>query len=240
MDNPYINYASIEERLSILGYDSKDEQYILVIPQHVYYNANANPNIIAEQLRLILPGSIYAIYHNTITILLSSDKEEGISEYEYSRLSEFLKANHLVTGMSNAFTNLKESKTYYQQAMKAIELGLKLKSESSVCCYSDYYIYHMLEICSKEEDINLFIHPGIVKLYRYDQENNTDFLSTLCEYLKSPGQTSDISKRLHIHKNTLIYRMNRIYTIIGCKIENGDEMLSLGLSIKILEYLKMI
>ena len=95
-------------------------------------------------------------------------------------------------------------------------------------------------MCSKEEDIRLFIHPGVMKLLHYDRDNNTDFLNTLCEYLKTPGQTSNISKRLHIHKNTLIYRMNRIQSIMDCKIENGDEMLSLGLSIKIMKYLNII
>lgn len=240
LDNPDTNYASIEERLSILGYDLKDEQYILVIPPQVYHNANANPNIIAEQIRLILTGSIYAIYHNTITILLSCDKDKGISEYDFARLSEYLKANKLVIGMSSSFTNLKESKKYFNQALKAVELGLRIGPNSTIYRYSDYYIYHLLEICSKEEDIRSFIHPGVMKLFNYDKENNTDFLKTLNEYLKTPGQTSVISKRLYIHKNTLIYRMNRIQSIIGCNIEIGDELLSLELSLRIMEYLKMI
>ena len=62
LDNPDINYNSIKERLSVLGYNLKDEQYILVIPSQSYHNAKANPNVIAEQLKLILHGSIYAIY----------------------------------------------------------------------------------------------------------------------------------------------------------------------------------
>lgn len=240
LDNPYTDYTSIEERLTLLGYNLKDAQYILTIPPQVYHDANINPNIIAEQIRLILTGSIYAIYHNTITILLSCDKDKGISEYDFARLSEYLKANKLVIGMSSSFTNLKESKKYFNQALKAVELGLRIGPNSTIYRYSDYYIYHLLEICSKEEDIRSFIHPGVMKLFNYDKENNTDFLKTLNEYLKTPGQTSVISKRLHIHKNTLIYRMNRIQSIIGCNIEIGDELLSLELSLRIMEYLKMI
>ena len=95
-------------------------------------------------------------------------------------------------------------------------------------------------MCEKEENIRFFVHPGMMKLLEYDQNHGTDFLNTLHEYLESPGQPTQIAKRLHVHKNTLLYRMDKIRNIMDCKIEAGDEFMSFGLSYKILKYLKMI
>lgn len=240
IDNPNINYASVKERISVLGYDLKDDQYMLVIPSHSYHNANIRLDIIVEQLHKILHNSIYVIYQNTIAILISRSRKDGISEYELNRLVEFLKANNLTAGMSNFFTDLKHTKKFYHQALKSVELGLKLGIQSVIHRYSDYYIYHLFEMCEKKEDIHFFIHPGIIKLLQYDKKHGTDFVNTLREYLETPGQPAQTAKRLHIHKNTLLYRMDKIRSIMNCKIDSGDEYMSFGLSIKIMKYLNMI
>ena len=46
----------------------------------------------------------------------------------------------------------------------------------------------MLELYEKEDsEIRFLIHPGLMKLYFYDQEKNTDFMVTLREYLTHPA-----------------------------------------------------
>ncbi len=240
LDNPDINYASVKDRLSVLGHDLKEEQYLLVIPARSYRNTSTKLDIIVDQLHQILPSSIYAIYENTIVILISRSRKDGIKTQEYGRLISFLETNHLTAGISNFFYDLKSSKRFYQQAVKAVELGQKLGIELPIHHYSDYYLYHIFEMCESQENIHFFIHPSMLKLLEYDQSHGTDFLRTLHEYLESPGQPTQVAKRLHVHKNTLLYRMDKIRSIMDCKIEEGDEFLAFGLSYKIMRYLKMV
>lgn len=240
LDNPEINYAAVTERLSVLGYDLKDDQYMLVIPSRSYRNATSKLDVIVEQLHQILPGSIYAVYENTIAMLISRSRKEGIKDYENQQLLNFLTSNNLTAGMSNFFGDLKDAKRFYNQAIKSTELGQKLSMKGPIHYYSDYYLYHIFEMCESQEQIRFFIHPGMLKLLQYDQAHGTDFLNTLHEFLESPGQPTPIAKRLHVHKNTLLYRMDKIRTIMDCPIEAGDEFMSFGLSYKIMKYLKMI
>ncbi|SCP98489.1 PucR family transcriptional regulator [Anaerobium acetethylicum] len=240
LDNPEINYAAVKERLSVLDYDLKEEQYILVIPARSYRNSKVRLDVIVDQLHQILPSSIFAVYENTIAILISRSRKDGIKEQEYKRLIDFLKTNNLTSGMSNFFYDLKDARRFYQQALKSVELGQKLGVKSPIHYYSDNYLYHIFEMCESQENIHFFIHPGMLKLLEYDQNHGTDFLLTLHEYLESPGQPTQISKRLHIHKNTLLYRMDKIRGIMDCRIESGDEFLSFGLSYKIMKYLKLL
>jgi len=240
LDNPDVNYASVKERLAILNYDLKEELYMFVIPAYSYRNASTKLDIIVDQLHQLLSSSIYAIYENTITILISRSRTDGIKEQEYNRLVSFLSANNLTAGISNFFYNLKDARRFYLQALKSVELGLKLGVQAPIHRYCDNYLYHIFEMCEKQENILFFIHPGMMKLLEYDQQHGTDFLKTLHEYLESPGQPAQITTLLHIHKNTLLYRMDKIRIIMDCKIETGDEFMSFGLSYKIMKYLKMI
>lgn len=237
LDNPETNYSSVIERLSILNYDLKEKQYIIVIPSRSYCNTNTRLDVIVEQLHKLLPNSIYVIYENTIVVLISRYQKDGISEYEYDRLLNFLESNHLTAGLSNEFYHLKDARSYYKQAQKAVELGQKLHPQHAIHQYSENYLYHIFEMCEPLENLNHFIHPGLLRLREYDVKHNTDLIETLTEYLHSPGQPGLVSKRLHIHKNTLLYRMEKIREITDCPIENGDDYLKFGLSLEIMKYL---
>ena len=59
-------------------------------------------------------------------------------------------------------------------------------------------------------------------------------------FLQTPGNPGKTAENLHIHKNTLLYRMNKIKSLTGCSLEDGDEIMSLGLSYKLMRYLKML
>ncbi|MDF2872554.1 MAG: hypothetical protein K0R05_4129 [Anaerocolumna sp.] len=240
LDNPKNNYSTVKERLQTIGYDLKGDQYILVIPSRSYLDTSTKLNIIVEELHYILPNSIYVIYENSIIFLISRNRKEGITELESDRLMQFLNINKLTAGMSNFFEDLRDARRFYKQALKAVDLSKKMNRSAPIHYYSEYYLYHIFEMCEQEEEIRFFIHPGMMKLMQYDSTHGTDFLSTLHEFLESPGQPAQISKRLHIHKNTLLYRMDKIRSIMDCKIETGDEFMSFGLSYKIMKYLDMV
>lgn len=241
LKNPNINMTNLRERLSSLGHTLKEELYILLIPPSSYHISKVRLEVILEQMHYLLHSSIYVIYEGAIVFLISRDKYAGLSEYELGRLEEFLNANRLKAGMSNFFTDLGDAPRFYSQALQAVELGTELEHDNPICYFRDYYIYQMLKSCEKNDpEIKYFIHPGLTQLYEYDKEKSTDFMYTLKEYLDQPGQPSKVSSLLHIHKNTLLYRMDKIKKITGCAFDRGDDFLSFALSFKIMEYLKLI
>lgn len=211
LKNPTSNVTNIKKRLKTLGFNLKDNLYIMVIPANSYKNSKARLEVILQNIKYILVGSLYVIYEDSIVFLIPKDKYQEFTEYELERLNDFLKSNQLKSGISNFFENLEEAPRFYKQALEAIYFGTNLGDSSSIYYYRDYYIYEMFHALEKEgKEIRYLIHPGIFKLYLYDQENNTNFVATLQEYLVSPGQPSLVAKKLFIHKNTLLYRMSKI------------------------------
>ena len=240
LDNPEINYPSVRDRLHTLGFDLKEDLYIMTIAASSYRETNAKLEVIVRELNSILVGSLYAIYENTLVMLFSRPRESGLSSYELNALENYLKNNTLTAGMSNFFTDLKTARRFYLQAKKSAEIGLRLREPGPIHYYSDAYFYHIIEICEKEEDLQYFIHPAMMKLLYHDEERHSELLKTMYCFLQTPGNPARIAEALHIHKNTLLYRMNKIKSLTGCTLEDGDEIMSLGLSYKLLRYLKMI
>ena len=241
LKNPEENIAQISERLISLGYDLQEYLYILAIPSTSYHLSNTRLDVITNHLRTILTGSIYAVYEDSIVFLISKKRYSGLSEYELKRLTDFLSANQLKAGFSNFFEFLKDAPRFYKQALTAVSLAVKLNDPSPLCYYSDYYMYEMLELYEKSDtEIRFLIHPGLMQLYYYDKEKNTDLLHTLREYLEFPGQPSFVATKLHIHKNTLLYRLGKIKEITGCHFECGRDYMNFNFSFNIMEYLKMI
>lgn len=241
LKNPMQNVSDMKERLKALGYNLKETFYIVAIPPVSHSFSDLKLEVILEYVKQIFSNSIYVIYEDTIVFLISRAMNQNLSQYEISQLSEYLTVNHLKAGISNFFQNLEDAHRFYQQAIHSVHLGLKLKDPAPIYYYSDYYLYQMLEIYEKEDsEIRFLIHPGLMKLYLYDQEKHTDFMITLREYLVQPGQPAKIAENLHIHKNTLLYRMGKIKEITGCTFIEGEDFMTFNLSIRIMKYLGMI
>ena len=241
LKNPSSNANLVKKRLENLGFKLKNDLYLLVIPASSYHRSHLKLDMILQGIRNILVGSIYVIFEDSIVFLIAKEQYQDFTEYEQERLNDFLTANQLKAGISNFFRSLNEAPRFYRQALQAVHLGIHMNDPSPVCYYRDYYVYEMLQVFEKsDKEIRYLIHPGLMQLYIYDQEKETDFINTLREYLICPGQPSVIAKNLHIHKNTLLYRMGKIKEITGCDFITGEDFMKFNLSFKIMTYLHML
>lgn len=235
------NAKDARKRIKMLGRVFHDSFYVLAIPPSSHSMSELKLEIISEQLRDIFVGSIYVIYEDTIVFLISKPLKEGLSDYELASLEKYLSVNRLKAGISNFFQKLEDTSRFYRQAVDSVHLGLKMQDEASIYFYRDYYLYQMLEHFEKEDaQIRFLIHPGLMKLHLYDREHGSDFINTLIAYLASPGRPSEVAQNLHIHKNTLLYRMGKIKEITGCEFVQGEDFMNFNLSIRIMKYLRMI
>lgn len=235
------NARDARNRMKALGRSFYDTFYILAIPPSDQGMTELKFELILEKLRDIFVGSIYVIYEDTIVFLISKPLDEGLSEYELVSLRDYLSANNLKAGISNFFLKLENTTRAYRQAVDSVHLGRKLQDDAPIYFYSDYYLYQIVEHYEKQDpELRFLIHPGLMKLYLYDREHGTDFIDTLIAYLASPGHPTEVAGKLHVHKNTLLYRMGKIKEITRCEFVQGEDFMNFNLSIRIMKYLHMI
>ena len=77
----------------------------------------------------------------------------------------------------------------------------------------------------------------IVALTAYDARQQTSLVETLAAYFAHHGNLSRTAEALFLHRNTLLYRMERIAAIIGHDLDDPEVRLMLQVAFKVQQLL---
>lgn len=76
------------------------------------------------------------------------------------------------------------------------------------------------------------------KLIEHDQHHQSEYIHTLKVFLEHNRSWEETSKVLHIHKQTLVYRVQKIHKITGRSLTKTDDITTLWLALKALDLTK--
>jgi sugar diacid utilization regulator len=74
----------------------------------------------------------------------------------------------------------------------------------------------------------------LTRLYEHDRLYGTDYVETLTVYLDCFGNTTLAAERLHIHPNTLRYRVRRLTELAGVDLEQPVQRFALEAQLRLL------
>jgi hypothetical protein len=211
-------YKNIMPKLKKLHFPSK--MLVLFIRSTRYMGQQYLTNFTYKNLKVKIPGT-HATYHNKgIVAVIPLKRSFGIEQELRNVLKKLCEAEHLRMGVSNSFTSMEHFVNYYNQAHAALELGQKLKAEELVCCYQNYQIFDLFTEIKNPEQLGRFCHPALGLLRQYDHKNGSQLYKTLCVFIDKGCNIKLTSESLYIHRNSLVYRLNRIHEI--CQIDFSD------------------
>ena len=75
-------------------------------------------------------------------------------------------------------------------------------------------------------------HPGVTTMVAHDSTHKTGYASSVVAWLDAFGDITVASESLHIHPNTLRYRLRRIGELFGVTLDNPDERLSVWVQLR--------
>ncbi|RBP45472.1 PucR family transcriptional regulator [Garciella nitratireducens] len=137
-----------------------------------------------------------------------------------------------VFGMS--YQSLAYMKDSYEQALKVLELKRKFPIElASVYGYHQLGIYQFIDEIYQNRIRTHYRNEKIQRLKEYDYHHNTDLLSTLEIYLDCDCNSQKASEKIHIHPNTLNYRLKRVIEIGQLDFSNFNEKITLYIDLKL-------
>ena len=119
------------------------------------------------------------------------------------------------------------------EASLALAIAVRLGRTNQVTTFEETGTYKLLFqiMAERPEDLSGFYDQTIAPLVRYDDQYNTDLVSTLATYLELDGNLAATASTLFTHRHTIRYRLDRIAEIGGLDVGRSDdrEKLSLGL-----------
>jgi sugar diacid utilization regulator len=136
--------------------------------------------------------------------------------------------------MKQGLTLIHES---FVEATKCIKFLKNYSFEDRVISYTDLGVQRFILQNSKEELID-FIQEVLGPLIQYEQSRKGELLSTLVVYLDLNQNIRKTADCLHIHTNTLSYRLKRIEEILVTNLNDSHSLFNIHLAINIYQFIK--
>lgn len=232
------NPEEVNRKNNLFPY-KKDEYLVagVITIKRVHYRTSYL-NSCARELEAYWPGSGCTVVGCELLWIVNLKDVvavEFLSEGKKKRLRDWLNAKEASCGFSCAFQSLSDLRKSYQQAKTALHYGLihDFDKGARVFNYFDHFDWQLIEMAAAMTDLSTFVHPTIHTLINFDKQHNTNYYETLREYLlNDSGLTlNEMADKLHIHRNTLRYRLDRICEITQFDLKNADLKQQVLLSI---------
>lgn len=194
-------------------------------------------NMVIEILREIFhdPHDIVAsVSHDKFVIfwtLLAYEKDDPFAavtrvkelcDTVKNRLNE--SAVEMVIGIGFPAKNICELPHAYNNAWEVNLIANKLGMRPGIYCFSDMLFEHLL----------LSLHPRVSLKYMeksvgrlFDQDNSNELIATFYEYCRCFFVKQKAAENLHIHRNTLAYRLSKIEDCLEISLDNFENITAL-------------
>src|SRR5437764_12648127 len=87
------------------------------------------------------------------------------------------------------------------------------------------------------DELQRFYAETVEPLVAYDEQYETDLVTTLETFLEADGNVAGTAQRLFTHRHTIYYRLERVRELSGLDVSSTDGRERLGLGLKAMRVL---
>ncbi|NLL36692.1 MAG: PucR family transcriptional regulator [Fretibacterium sp.] len=150
-------------------------------------------------------------------------------------LNDYLAATRLTACLSMPFKYLIDLRRMFEVAQASWPAARKQDPGTRLHQAMNYQVYAFLGRCAMHFNPADYCPDGLYRLIEADRETGRDDLETLYAYIENGFNANAAAREMHIHRNTLINRLERIQEILGLPLDDRDVVLFLRLCFRILE-----
>ncbi len=128
---------------------------------------------------------------------------------------------HLYVGAGSVLKDIANLHLGYRRAKAALHMAFR--NEKHIVWFDELGMYRLLcliedPILKREMGENI-LRPVI----DYDVKHDSNYLEMLEKYLSCGGSIQAVAEQMFTHRNTVIYRMNNIRSLLGSDLETAEE-----------------
>ncbi|MBW8381545.1 MAG: helix-turn-helix domain-containing protein [Youngiibacter sp.] len=240
------NKDEIDARLEMMKVKMKKIYLIMLVEFDTVPLTPAPINYIVSQLERIIPNCIVTTYLDDIVIWCQRSQFDSCL-FDNDALSELLKKYNARIGISNPSKHYLFLNTFYLQCKSAIKFGKNFAADDNklIYYYEEIRLMDIIDMCStnfrtKYNHGNLIYlcDPAILWLVHHDRKHNTNLADVLYAYLMNDCNSTKTSKQLNLHRNTMLYKIDKIESLLNRSLSDGTFRLNLMFSYLAIKYLQ--
>ena len=154
-----------------------------------------------------------------------------------ARLGELFPAVKVVIGIGGTCRDPRDIARSYAQAQRTTQTLQRLGRTGAVSAFGDLGILRLLLQVPDLAELRSFAADVLGKLSMHEHEHKSEYLTTLACYFRENNSPQRASRILHVHPNTVAYRVKRIEEITGLRLDNYSDRLIAQVALEILDSL---
>ncbi len=138
-------------------------------------------------------------------------------------------------GISRPTTGLSGLRDAYREAKDAVSIANELGDREKSTFYGDLKLFQLL-LALKERNLDhlrRFYLETLGALVEQDERKQSDLIRTLNGFFEANGNLAKAAETLQVHRNTLVYRLERIAELTEMNLDDPDNRLILHLALKV-------
>lgn len=240
----YLGFQTDKHYACLVGkilFDSIDNEH------HASFLFSSTSTMIEEQIiqsAKDLGLSVMTSLHNqTLIIFLECDNDSHFQSVAENYLSAYEQVMHVTTptvhflwGYDSQGYSLFELEKGYQKAQKALSICLDSNGLIKRSCFQLSILQKISSVLYNDAEI-LTLSKSILKpLLAYDAEKKTNYLETLKIYFSTNYNISETARICHMHRQSLLYRLDKIQNLCGISFHNHEDLYLLEECYRIYSY----
>ncbi|SNT50425.1 transcriptional regulator, PucR family [Bacillus sp. OK838] len=215
------SYTQLQRRADSIYEFLEDELRISSNPIHLFTKGK-------KCILLYEVSEVFADVLQTVEISLKSLQKIISSQFDCT-------ISFGVSLMSPSFLQTKNS---YKEANDSLLEGGRSKRTEYIQAFQTKDIMELLRIIPEEDLKNfyLFALQGFSKIFTEEEQS---LLETLFVYLETHCQISETAKRLFVHRNTVVYRLEKCEELLGKSLKDSETTLQIRLALRIKSLLNL-
>lgn len=137
-------------------------------------------------------------------------------------------------GISAPIKKLADIPSAYKQAMDAYRLGRSHNKQRFVQFYHTKELMDLLKLIPSD-DLKEFVEDTFEAWSGIDEGEQREWRRTLKVFYDTHCHIGETAKQLYIHRNTVLYRLNRIEQLTGAQVRNSADSLRIRMALMIKE-----
>lgn len=210
---------------------NKYKEELMNVIDHVAYQNN-------QSLLSIHRGNFIISFIKVRDNLANNNSSMHLREFVQDVHDSLIQYNEnlkIIIGVGKACPDFFDMKKSFTQAQEAIRLSIQINQNLPISFYEELLIYHLLDSVDSRDTLEELYQSSLGKLIEYDQHNNANLIDTLEQYFKSSGNISEAAKSMFLHRNTFVYRFEKIKSILNSDLKNPDDVFKLQMGLLIMK-----
>ena len=234
------SHEAARERARRKGFDLESPYLVVAAQSAQPGQARALRTAWERQLGTMRLNALVRDRHDLVLALISlaarRPPEPRALIDQLQRTAQLAASGAVALGYGAARSGMAAVSTAAREAEQALHMGRRLHGMAAATAFSELGLYRFLYALQPLPELRAFREDILAPLRQRDRTGV--LLPTLRAYLAANGSPTDAADQLHLHRNTVLYRLGRIEEILGRDLREAEVRLSLHLALKIDEVLE--